>query len=265
MFSYISENIDVIVGPITDVGYKLDFVSGNVVPHTSYLIYFNNGQHYASFSSSTPIQLNIFGNTPYGSLEYNLHQSPELNSSGMYDFTVDYYFKVIHPLNNCTPAYVVSTNSTEFFAGDSIMLEPGFYTEDNAVFEASIFGGYECENNTGGRYATEPIASSNSELPLSAVFSKQKKTENEISKDELEKKNEISLFPNPASNSITISSTDELKNILIFNLFGEQIYTNNKLGKNIVVIETDQFSNGVYVFSIETENKTKRERVIIQK
>ncbi|MFZ4614191.1 MAG: T9SS type A sorting domain-containing protein [Bacteroidia bacterium] len=75
----------------------------------------------------------------------------------------------------------------------------------------------------------------------------------------------ISVFPNPASKSITISSTDELKNILVFNLFGEQIYNINKLGKNNVEIATDQLSNGVYIFSIQTENTSKRERVIIQK
>jgi hypothetical protein len=75
----------------------------------------------------------------------------------------------------------------------------------------------------------------------------------------------ISVFPNPASKSITISSSEELKNILVFNLFGEQIFTNNNPGKNNLEIATDQLSNGVYIFSIQTENTSKRERVIIQK
>jgi ankyrin repeat protein len=55
------------------------------------------------------------------------------------------------------------------------------------------------------------------------------------------------------------------KNILVFNLFGEQIFTNNNLSKNNLEIATDQLSNGVYIFSIQTENTSKRERVIIQK
>ena len=260
-FLSIGTSVSIFVAEGQDEGVMYDVFSQQNVPFKSYAVSFNglNSEFIlgeAEIQSASPY---CYISKTFGSNQFDGIGNEFVNNIFHFNFATPF-------CDYCGPAIVRGNgNITKFFAGESIYLEPGFYTEDNAIFEASIFGGYECENNNAGRYATEPIASSNSELPISAVFSKQKKIENLVLKDDIENKKEISLFPNPASNSITISSSEELKNILVFNLFGEQIYNINKLGKNNVEIATDQFSNGVYIFSIETENTSKRERVIIQK
>jgi hypothetical protein len=260
-FLSVGTSVSIFVAEGQDEGVMYDVFSQQNVLFKSYAVSFNglNSEFILGEAEIQSLSPYCYISKTFGSSQFDGVGNEFVNNIFHFNFATPF-------CDYCGPAIVRGNgNITKFFAGETISLEPGFFTEDNAVFEASIFGGYECENINAGRYATEPIASSNSELPISAVFSKQKKIENLILKEEIENKNVISLFPNPASNSITISSSEELKNILVFNLFGEQIYTNNNLGKNNVEIATDQLSNGVYVFSIETENSTKRERVIIQK
>jgi hypothetical protein len=167
--------------------------------------------------------------------------------------------------NSFGDVVIPSNAHVTFEAANIISLEPGFITEENAEFTAQI---KTCPvtNRIG---FTEPLliepVITTQETPETKKFYKGKSIKKNDTTNEKNTIAEIKISPNPASQSITISSRDELKNILVFNLFGEQIYTNNNLGKYNVEIATDQLSNGVYVFSIETENNSKRERVIIQK
>jgi hypothetical protein len=71
--------------------------------------------------------------------------------------------------------------------------------------------------------------------------------------------NEISLFPNPTSSQISITSTEEIKSILIFNSIGALVQT-----EKTNLFSITQLPNGIYVTEIRTENGTTTTRFIKQ-
>ncbi|MBI9038257.1 MAG: T9SS type A sorting domain-containing protein, partial [Bacteroidales bacterium] len=60
---------------------------------------------------------------------------------------------------------------------------------------------------------------------------------------------DLLVYPNPATNMIFISSSNQISNIVIFNCFGQSVYE----GKSMQ-IKTENFESGVYVIRIETDN-----------
>jgi len=265
-FLSIGTSVSIFVAEGQDEGVMYDVFSQQNVPFKSFAVSFNglNSEFIigeAEIQSSSPY---CYISKTFGSSQFDGIGNEFVNNIFHFNFATPF-------CDYCGPAIVRGNgNITKFFAGESISLEPGFLTEDNAVFEASIFGGYDCENNNAGRYATEPMASSNSELPISAVFSKQKKTENEISKDELEKKNEISLFPNPADNEITINLASEsnAKEIVVYDVLGE-INLMQTISSSInMKVDVSELKNGTYFYSVINNNKqtiAKGKLVIIHK
>jgi hypothetical protein len=146
---------------------------------------------------------------------------------------------------------VLPNSNINFYANETIEVNPGVVIDGTS--SVVTLENLNCAPQRVG-IINNPISTSSENLSQSI-----------LNKKTFSGNSTISVFPNPASKSITISSSEELKNILVFNLFGEQIFTNNNPGKNNLEIATDQLSNGVYIFSIQTENTSKRERVIIQK
>ena len=78
-------------------------------------------------------------------------------------------------------------------------------------------------------------------------------------------------YPNPAEDMVTINfnmiNTDQV-DIQIFNINGEMVYNYNdrmNFGQNRVVINTQEFSNGTYYYSVQTANSVLTSKFIIQK
>lgn len=74
------------------------------------------------------------------------------------------------------------------------------------------------------------------------------------------------LFPNPATNTITIESHIQGHYALqITNLLGQVVYLNNAIHATTIQINTKDFSQGFYIVSILANNKTRHtEKIIIQ-
>jgi len=69
--------------------------------------------------------------------------------------------------------------------------------------------------------------------------------------NDLENKNEISVYPNPANNLLFINRFIKNSKMSIFDISGK-IIINKKVTKN--QIDISNFQNGIYIINIETEN-----------
>ncbi len=65
--------------------------------------------------------------------------------------------------------------------------------------------------------------------------------------------NTISVYPNPATNNVTISSTENLQSIAIYDILGKQIFTKTS-NNSSETIDVSSFDNGVYFARILSEN-----------
>ncbi len=77
--------------------------------------------------------------------------------------------------------------------------------------------------------------------------------------------NELSVYPNPASDNFTISINEVMKNaqVEIYNVLGEKVYSavlNNKQE----TINTKQFSSGIYFVKVSDTEKLYMTKVIVQ-
>ena len=76
---------------------------------------------------------------------------------------------------------------------------------------------------------------------------------------------EVSLFPNPATNSLNISSNTDIKQITVFNYVGHLVFNQEFSSRKTAILNTSLYQAGIYVIRIDTENGAITKRVIITK
>jgi len=76
--------------------------------------------------------------------------------------------------------------------------------------------------------------------------------------------NKVSLYPNPASNLVNVTSTHEMNRLTVTNYVGQVVYTSEDAGTR-VELNTNSYQPGVYLVKIETESGVVTKRVIIRK
>ena len=84
---------------------------------------------------------------------------------------------------------------------------------------------------------------------------------------ELTKENEIAISPNPATTSISITSTNNIKEIKLINLLGEEvIITNYQLRiTNAVTMDISSVSKGIYFVEItDAKDNVINRKVVVQ-
>jgi len=75
------------------------------------------------------------------------------------------------------------------------------------------------------------------------------------------KQEEITIYPNPTTTTLTITSTDKLKEVRMYNLLGEEILAITP-NNNQSTININQFSKGIYFVEIKTEKGVVRKKVV---
>ena len=73
----------------------------------------------------------------------------------------------------------------------------------------------------------------------------------------------ISIYPNPASDYIRISTNGEISIVRIVNTIGQVVLEQN-VGLNNVTISTETLTKGVYFVNIETINGTTTQKVVVE-
>ena len=77
--------------------------------------------------------------------------------------------------------------------------------------------------------------------------------------------NEVSLYPNPASNYITLTSIHKITRITLTNYIGQIVYVEDVNGDSRVELNTNSYPAGVYLVKIETESGVVTKRIIIRR
>ncbi len=73
----------------------------------------------------------------------------------------------------------------------------------------------------------------------------------------------INVYPNPATNKITIQSTNEIIGVVITNSVGQVMYKGSHKN-SLININTESFENGIYFIRIESENSIFNKKIIIE-
>lgn len=74
----------------------------------------------------------------------------------------------------------------------------------------------------------------------------------------------IQLYPNPASEEITISSPEVIQSLKIVNGMGQVVYITNKSNKRHLTLNIKDYPKGIYFIHIETLDQLTRKKLILQ-
>ena len=74
----------------------------------------------------------------------------------------------------------------------------------------------------------------------------------------------VTIFPNPAKESVSILAEDGIHNVTVCNLMGQQIMSQNLNGKNKFTLNTSDLFSGIYVVKILTGKGMIAKRLVIQ-
>jgi len=69
------------------------------------------------------------------------------------------------------------------------------------------------------------------------------------------------IFPNPASDKITIQAAKNIENITIYNMLGQEIISKNP-STSVANINVSTLQNGMYIVKSTTAGKTKTTRIV---
>ena len=72
------------------------------------------------------------------------------------------------------------------------------------------------------------------------------------------------VFPNPAKDYVTVTSSQPMTQITVTNYVGQVVYT-SKVNANSIELNTVSYQSGVYIIKIDTENDVITKRVVISK
>jgi len=70
------------------------------------------------------------------------------------------------------------------------------------------------------------------------------------------------VYPNPARDQVTISSSQEMTRIMVLNYVG-QLVLDSEVNQSKVVLNTSDYESGIYLVRIETENGVVTKRFAI--
>jgi hypothetical protein len=74
----------------------------------------------------------------------------------------------------------------------------------------------------------------------------------------------VNIYPNPSNGQFVISNSDIMRDIIITDLRGKNVYTNKNLNSNYLNIELDYLDRGMYLVNIISKNGIITKSVIIQ-
>ena len=152
--------------------------------------------------------------------------------------------------------FIVGNNSSCIIhSGDDITFLPGFEVKGGSELHAYIEP-FACNNALYRLVNNNTNENSNNESLQSA--SAEKVNFN------IEKLNdEILLYPNPANQTISISSNYGVYGVTISDLFGKIVFNNSFTKTNIKEINLEHLSKGVYIVKISAETQNYSRKLII--
>lgn len=231
-------------GPLVGYDYiGIDAKFGHVIPVWSQG---DGGQVYTytnPFDIPCPPNMNL----TYG----NYYITDEVTFSYDASYSANSILQVAGQSINGSTYKIYPNASVYMSAGDEIIIEDGFESEGELIVE-----NIGCTNISSRMNG--PLNNSHS-----VSTSIRPATEKTILKKK-EYKNDVILFPNPATDRIKIQSNLYTGRIHIMNSMGEMIYS-HLINEQKAEINIENLSNGIYLVIIESEEGIHTEKLIIQR
>ena len=73
----------------------------------------------------------------------------------------------------------------------------------------------------------------------------------------------IAIYPNPATDVVNITATEDIMFVTIMNNVGQVVYNNKVVNDNMLQVTTTGYEAGVYMIKVETENNVIIKKVVI--
>lgn len=73
--------------------------------------------------------------------------------------------------------------------------------------------------------------------------------------------NNLSIYPNPVNNRIYISSNTTITKVLVYNLFGQEVYA-SKEDKSLTTIDVSDFASGMYMVKVFGDGFSKTKKIV---
>jgi hypothetical protein len=205
-------------------------------------------------TTSGKVALNVFhGATDAPAVDVKVAGGPTLFSDISFGSSADEYIEV-DPQSytiNITPAgssdiVVAYTAPLTGYADSALMIVASGFLSPNVPTGRDAGAAF-------GLFAVTPSGGV-IELPLATGL---RKLNSNVS---------ASLFPNPASNQVSISATESINSIVISDLSGRMIYTNNyETNSNKQVdVNVNEFNKGMYIISVTTNKGTATQKLVVE-
>jgi hypothetical protein len=160
---------------------------------------------------------------------------------------------------HCGDVAVVSNNAVLYKAGNYISLEPGFYTQDAAWFQAEIIHIPFCYSTNRMAPPAPNNASANNANNADLAFESKIKSKNiSASSDKT-----IMLFPNPSNAFCEINSSENIEEITMSSLMGTLI-SQTQVNQYNYRLNTDHLAEGVYLVNIKTANENVTKKILVK-
>lgn len=88
---------------------------------------------------------------------------------------------------------------------------------------------------------------------------------NSVGLNEIENRNEIKIYPNPASANINIKlpASNSLSNVRIFSMLGELVFNQTYHNSDIIQCNISQFASGTYWLEVHSGNTVWNKKIIV--
>ena len=74
----------------------------------------------------------------------------------------------------------------------------------------------------------------------------------------------VALYPNPAKDAVNILAEGDILHIAVYNLLGQEVESIDMNGTNHFVLNTSNYTTGVYMVNIATEKGVATKRLVVQ-
>ena len=148
--------------------------------------------------------------------------------------------------------------------GPSQYVSSSFNTLDPGESDNIDFGGYYnafCSNSPATiQYCFYPVSNPGDRTCIDITYNGNLTSFSSL------KSNSFSIYPNPSNDIINISlSKDEIKEIIIFNVYGEKITQKNLIVESNLKVDLSDYSNGTYfIVAINNDLSKTVKKFILQ-
>ena len=178
--------------------------------------------------------------------------------------TEDYPLLTLVSMIAPSPDWMIAVNSVELL--DSNGDWKNSISIDLFPYDAGTDSGLDYTSGNSNTTPQDPIDSAQGTSPFSSlkIGTLTITLDNVLGAAEASLDTELRIFPNPASNSITVSNNKEsLNNIEIYNVIGSKVWSRESINNHSLQIDISSLKSGVYLLrSVDINRKETIKKII---